>query len=154
SDRTDLTPGDTNGHRDVFLWDRTTGRIQRVSVSSDGTQANGSSRRVSISADGRIVAYQSTASTLVGGDASGASDLFVWDRRTSQTVRVGSGNAGSYRPAVSADGRLVAFESAASNLVRGDTNSVQDVFVWNRRTGRIGRVSVPSRGGQGNNASA
>jgi hypothetical protein len=109
--------------------------MTRVSVASDGTQGNDDSRCPSISADGRYVAFESEASNLVPGDTNGRGDIFVHDRVTGQTTRVSvasdgtQGNDDSEFPSISADGRYVAFESEASNLVPGDTNDSWDVFV-------------------------
>jgi Tol biopolymer transport system component len=155
SDAPNLVPGDTNGVLDVFVHDRKTGKTSRLSVTSTGRQANGSSLFGSISANGRYVVFTSNASNLVPRDTNGASDIFIRDRRTGRTSRVsvnsrnGQGNSWSEGAAVSADGRYVAFASAASNLVAGDTNKLPDVFVRDRKLGRTTRVSVTSRGGQG-----
>lgn len=133
-----------------------TGATTRVSVGSAGTQANGMSSSPSISADGRYVAFQSEAASLVPGDTNGVDDVFVHDRVLATTTRVSvdasgvQGNGASQRPWVSADGRYVAFDSTASNLVSGDTNVVGDVFVVDRSTGLIAKASVDSLGVQGN----
>ncbi len=88
-----------------------------------------------LSADGRFVVFTSSASDLVAGDTNGATDVFVRDLSTgtTQLVSVGNsgaqGDAGSFNPSISADGRYVAFASSADNLVSGDTNGVSDVFV-------------------------
>ncbi|MEN6642913.1 MAG: hypothetical protein ABFE08_10735 [Armatimonadia bacterium] len=117
SSASDLVGGDTNGESDVFVHDRTTGTTTRVSVATGGDQANDSSWFPSISADGRYVAFESSASNLIGGDTNGESDVFVHDRTTSTTTRASvatggtQGNDSSYRPSISADGRYVAFES-------------------------------------------
>ncbi len=110
----------------------------------------------SISADGRFVAFQSDATSLVVGDTNGAPDIFVHDRQTGTTTRVsvdsagGQANSGSSYPSISADGRFVAFVSWASNLVAGDTNGREDIFVHDRQSGTTTRVSVDSAGEQGN----
>ncbi|MDL1921870.1 hypothetical protein FBQ95_04595 [Chloroflexi bacterium CFX3] len=151
-----LVSGDTNNAVDVFVHDRQTGQTTRVSVASDGTQGNGNSTQAAISADGRFVAFSSTASTLVSGDTNSRQDVFVHDRQTGQTTRVSvasdgtQGNGNSTQAAISADGRFVAFESSASNLVSDDTNGIDDVFVHDRQTGQTARVSVASDGTQGN----
>jgi archaellum component FlaF (FlaF/FlaG flagellin family) len=130
-----LVPGDTNSTFDVFVRDRRSGTTQRVNVATDGTQANGDSFSLAISADGRYVTFQSIASNLVPGDTNDRTDVFVRDLRsgTTQRVSVATGgtqaNGDSDIPAISADGRYVAFESGASNLVPGDTNHSEDVFV-------------------------
>src|SRR5439155_1170129 len=108
-----------------------------------------------ISADGRFVTFTSAASNLVSGDTNGADDVFVHDRLTRVTERVSvasdgtEGNDESFRASISADGRVVAFVSAASNLVTGDTNGAFDVFVHDRLTGVTERVSIASDGTEG-----
>jgi Tol biopolymer transport system component len=152
-----LVPGDTNGVVDVFVRDRQTGAIERVSVDSSGVQGNDISIYPSISADGRYVAFLSAASNLVAGDTNGVLDMFVHDRQTGVTERVSVDSVGTQGdgscfspPAMSADGRYVVFESSATNLVPGDTNGAEDVFVHDRQTGATERVSVASDGTQGN----
>lgn len=135
-------------------------QTELVSVARAGAAGNASSHNPDVSADGRYVAFQSFASDLVARDTNGAFDVFVRDRRSGRTTRVSvsstgrQGNAGSIEPSISADGRFVAFASDASNLVRGDRNRTTDVFVHDRLTGRTARVSVSSRGVQGNGESA
>jgi Tol biopolymer transport system component len=130
-----LVPGDTNDEVDIFVSDRQTGTTRRVSVGSGAVQANGFSYMPAMSADGRFVTFASTASNLVPGDTNDASDVFVRDRQTGTTRRLSVGpgaaqaNSSSERPAISADGRFVAFPSYATNLVPGDTNEDEDMFV-------------------------
>ena len=130
-----LVAGDTNGFFDVFLHDRETGVTSRVSVNSSGLQGDNGSNNPSISADGRFVAFESDATNFVAGDTNFTTDVFVYEQASGGTGRVSvnssgaDGNDGSIRPAISADGGLVAFESFASNLVTGDTNFSPDVFV-------------------------
>ncbi len=149
-----LVPGDTNASPDVFLHDRKTGATIRVSVASDGAQGIGSSKAPSISANGRFVAFHSNASNLVLDDTNGENDIFVHDVRTRTTTRVSVNSAGaqgdstSYLPSISRDGRLLAFSSSSSNLVPGDTNQEQDIFVHHVKTGTTTRVSVASDGAQ------
>jgi hypothetical protein len=156
SGASNLVPGDTNGTRDIFVHDRQTGQTTRVSVDSSGNQGNGDSSWPAISADGRYVAFDSDASNLVPGDTNGESDVFVHDRQTGETSRVSLDSSGSQGndysswPAISADGRYVAFQSSASNLVPGDTNGEFDVFAHDRQTGETSRVSLDSSGSQGN----
>lgn len=154
SEATNLVRGDRNGEPDVFAHDRRTGATTRVSVSSTGDEAGGVSTSPSISGDGRVVAFQSFAHDLVAGDTNRLSDVFVHDRVAATTTRVsvdGAGaqaNGGSGLPAVSGDGRHVAFLSFASNLVADDTNGERDVFVHDRLTGTNTRVNVDSAGNQ------
>jgi len=156
SDATNLVAGETNVKYDVFVYDRKTHKTRRVSVSSTGQQGNDDSLDPSISADGRYVAFYSYATNLVAGDTNGTYDIFVYDRRKHKTRRVSvssggqEGNGDSYDPSISADGRYVAFDSAASNLVAGDTNGTYDIFVYDRSKHKTRRVSVSSGGQEGN----
>ena len=163
ADASNLVPGDTNGRSDVFVHDRLTGVTERVSIDSSGNQGNDTSHFGNLSGDGRYVVFLSEASNLVAGDTNGWPDVFVHDRQTAVTELVSvdssgnqgnGGSPGAYYDAstvtISLDGRYVAFESSASNLVAGDTNLVEDVFVHDRQTGVTQRVSVSSSGTQGN----
>ena len=140
------------------------GITTRVSVDSSGNQGDDASFHGVISGNGRFVAFASRATNLVPGDTNDTSDVFVHDRQTGITERVSvdsDGNQGdgpSQRPfsppALSEDGRFVAFVSGATNLVPGDTNGAYDVFVHDRDTGATTRVSVSSEGIQGAKDSA
>jgi hypothetical protein len=216
SDATNLVANDTNNNSDIFVRDRTLGVTQRVSVDSDGDQANGDSILPAISADGRFVAFSSEASNLVGGDSNNLADIFVHDRQNDTTVLIigpaefntasgiiivapaispdgdfvglrsnaddlvpgdtnnsfdaflidrgtaiaerssvstseAEGNSDSSRPSISSDNRFVVFSSIATNLVSGDTNGFEDVFVRDRNAGRTRRVSLTFDGSQGDN---
>lgn len=161
SQASNLIPGDANGFDDVFVHDRLTGTTELVSVSSAGTlgDASSSGTRLRISADGSFVAFLSGAANLVTGDTNSRYDVFVRDRITGTTERVSvasdeaQGNNDSLPGSMSADGRYVAFESDASNLVPGDTNVRTDVFVRDRQLGVTERVSVASDGTQGSSDS-
>lgn len=146
STATNLVSTDTNGNvSDIFVRDLQSGTTELVSVNDSETQGNGSSQRPSISADGRYVAFDSSASNLVTGDTNGKGDVFVRDRQDGTTQRASvdsSGNQGNdssgfsntlgiqvHDPSISGDGLHVAFLSIATNLVTGDANGFQDVFV-------------------------
>lgn len=156
----DLVPGDTNGEADVFVRDRKLGTTARTSVGSAGVQGNDLSSAPALSAGGRFVAFLSIASNLVPGDTNGMGDVFVRDRKLGTTRRVSvstggvQGNGNSYFPVLSADARFVVFQSDASNLVRGDTNRTNDVFVRDRRAGTTELVSISSADVQGNESSS
>lgn len=131
---TNLIADDGNSFVDAFVLDRATGGIERVSVSSDGDEADGlsaNSTSVSISGNGRWVAFASDAGNLVTADFNGASDVFVHDRRTDTTVLVSraqsgtQGNGDSIQPVISADGQYVAFVSTSTNLIDGQVFSGQ-----------------------------
>ncbi len=156
---TNLVPSDTNGRTDVFVHDRQTGLTERINVDSDGNQANDESDAPAISADGRFVAFVSSASNLVSSDTNGRSDIFVHDRQTGRTERVSVDSAGneaddgSDAPAISANGRFVAFVSSAANLAPSDTNGRSDIFVHDRQTGRTELISVDSAGNEADDGS-
>jgi Tol biopolymer transport system component len=153
SNATNLVPGDTNDQSDVFVRLRNLNVTERVSVSSSGAQGNGPSLSASISGSGRLVAFQSLASNLIAGDTNEVTDVFVRDRISATTERLCNhvqGNGASFQPAISADGNVVAFTSAANNLVGNDTNRSLDVFVCDRRTNQIDIVSVSTNDDLGN----
>ncbi len=154
----DLVAGDTNGRYDVFVVDRQTCAIDRVSLSSGGAAGNNDSQFPSISGDGRYVAFMSVATNLVAGDTNAAPDIFVRDRTNNTTVRASVTTAeaqatgsplGSVRPGISANGQFVAFMSFATNLVTGDTNGNSDVFVRDLVNTTTQRVSIATGGAEG-----
>ena len=131
-------------------------------MNSNGRPANNGGSDPAISAGGRFVAFSSNSSNLVANDTNRADDIFVRDRKRHTTRRVsvnsegrqatnrgGGGFPSSFAPAISADGRFVAFSSEANNLVPRDTNGQSDVFVRDRRRRKTTRVSVSSDGRQG-----
>src|SRR5262249_38340734 len=146
----------------VFVHDRQTGATERVSLDSAGAQGNALSSDPAISGDGNFVAFVSGATNLVAGDGNGTLDVFVRGRASATTERVSvdssgiEGNDASSdldRPAISSDGRFVAFSSLATNLVAGDGNGKSDVFVRDRLNATTERVSVDSSGAEGNDFS-
>jgi Tol biopolymer transport system component len=152
---TNLVPGDTNGMPDAFVHDRRTGKTELVSVASDETPADQLSSQPVLSADGRYAVFLSNATNLVPGDTNDRQDVFLRDRVAGKTELVSVGTAGamanghSLEPSISGDGRFVAFESAAENLVPEDGNGHNDVFVRDRQTGTTEMIPAP----QGNAAS-
>lgn len=159
SSATNLVSGDNNGFDDVFVRDCVAGTTVRASVDSAGHEGNWDSYQGWISGDGRFVAFRSVSTNLVSGDTNNASDVFVRDLLNGTTERVSvdssgaQANNGSYNAAISVDGRFVAFDSAAGNLVPNDTNGGGDVFVHDRQTGTTERVSVDSSGAQADGGS-
>lgn len=145
--------------QEIYLRSIATGAMSGVSVSTGGAWGNNSSSRPFLSANGRYVVFASTASNLVAGDTNGLTDIFVRDTVAGTTVRVsvssggGQANAYSVDPAISRDGRYVAFASTATNLVSGDTNKTGDIFVHDLVTRRTVRASVSTGGTQGNGTS-
>lgn len=157
SSATNLINSDTNNVSDIFLYDRITDQVKRVSVSNNQIEANGSSSQPDISADGAVIAFQSTASNLVPSDRNNRSDIFVYERNTQQTKRVSihsngtEGSSHSFAPSLSTDGHLIAFESFAPNIVTGDRNGL-DIYVHDQRTGLTERINLNNAGQQGNGA--
>ncbi|MEO8477972.1 MAG: hypothetical protein ABI572_13115, partial [Actinomycetota bacterium] len=156
---TNLGITDTNGARDIYLTDLTTGVITRVSEGAGALQSDGTSRHPSISGDGRYIAFDSSATNFVANDTNGMSDVFLHDTLTGTTARISvrsngtQGKGGSYDPQISADGRFIVFSSDATNLVAGDTNGATDVFLHDMVTGYTTRLSVDSGWNEGGQAS-
>src|SRR5581483_2565265 len=182
SDGTKVLPGstDTVHIRDVYLYDRVSGAMERISDAPGGVRASVptscsavcGSQRATISADGRYVAFWSNATNLVANDTNNKYDAFLFDRSNKQMTLISKGPDGSIgnddsrRPVVSRDGRYVVFESAATNLVPapscgllglgcagGDNNKGDDVFVYEVATGKVTRVSTASDGTEANGVS-
>ena len=176
-----FVPDDTNGLFDTFIRDRQTGLTERVSLNSEEQQADANCNNATVTDDGRFVAFTSSATNLVPNDTNGRSDIFVRDRMTGTTERVSVSSNGEQangdsphggvrgfiasNPQITPDGRFVAFFSAASNLVPGDTNTCEpvfqnppgicpDAFVRDRVLGTTTRVSISSNGTQANDRSA
>jgi len=160
SNAADLVAGDTNGNPDIFRTDATTGTTIRVSTATGGVEANADSYTPDISADGRYIVYQSNATNLVGGDTNGASDIFLTDTTTGFTARISTATGGaeadddSYDASISADGRYVTYDSAATDLVAGDTNGASDIFFTDTTTGTTTRISTATGGVQGDDYSS
>lgn len=138
SDASNLVDGDTSGIRDVFRHDRSTQETIRVTLNSWGQEANSFSGGGRLSADGRFATFWSAADNLVNDDTNDKYDCFLRDCLTGQTIRCSlttlgqQANDSTESCSISASGRSVAFTSQATNLVSGDTNGKDDVFVRDR----------------------
>lgn len=156
SDANNLVTSDTDGANDIFVRDTLLGTTTRVSVASDGAQANGFIGPFTFSAGGRYVAFQSPATNLVEGDTNGYDDVFVRDMVMGVTTRVSLGsdgvqaNAQSVVPFISADGRFVAFVSGAPAFFPGDTLWDMNVYVRDNETGAIRKATVAFDGTKAN----
>lgn len=148
SDASNIVSTDTNGVRDIFVYELATGDVERISLQSNGVQGNADSYLPSVSETGRYVAFESDATNLVTDDTNAARDIFFHDRNTGATSRMSKNTADeeaagdSFGPMVSLDGTVVAFSSEAANLVSDDTNGVTDVFAHVVATGVTERVSL------------
>lgn len=157
-----LVSDDTNFTFDVYLYDRGTRTLTRVSVATNGGQSNGSSFNPHLSADGRYVVFGSSAANLVADDTNGKNDVFRHDRVTGETLRIsvatggGQASGNSNDPEISDDGNLVAFASSAFDLIPSpsDANGVSDVFVRDVAAGTTTRVSLTATGGEGDLAAS
>ncbi|MEQ8767929.1 MAG: hypothetical protein RL885_28755, partial [Planctomycetota bacterium] len=148
-----LVAGDTNGFSDIFLYDVSTRRITRISQAADGTQADRSSRQPSISDSGDWVVFTSQARNLLPTPATDEwEDVFLYDRINGTIERVSNNPAGgvpnerSRLATISADGRWIVYQSAASDIVSGDTNSKWDIFLYDRITKQTRRISTSEAG--------
>lgn len=152
SEASNLVERDRNGFSDVFVVEVATRRVRRASQGRNAVQGDGPSRRGFISANGRFVAFETTASNLAERDGNGRWDVYLHDAKLDRVTRVSFGlglkesNGDSRVCGLSADGRTVLFESAASNIVRGDKNESTDVFLASRRENLVRRVSITSEG--------
>jgi hypothetical protein len=156
SGASNLVAGDTNATGDAFRRDRLVGTTERVSLTNTGGEANGGSGMAGISADGRFAAFFSQATNLVAGDLNGIGDLFVRDRQNGTTERVNLSSSGvqandePLNATLSANGRVAAFDSSASNMVPDDTNGIIDIFVRDLDRGLTERVNVGPAGEEAN----
>jgi len=156
-----LVPNDTNEYNDIFVFDCQTGTTSRVCVGLDGAQADDDSQDPSISGDGRYIAFSSDAENLVDVADAGNSDIFVFDRETSETICASlndgsdpdydTGNDGSYSPSIDSSGTAVAFQTGADNLIADDTNGDEDIYVYDLTYGSTSIVSVTSERELGDN---
>ncbi|MCA9958935.1 MAG: carboxypeptidase regulatory-like domain-containing protein [Anaerolineales bacterium] len=145
---TNLVPDDANNQRDIFLYTQATNQLTRVSVDATGADADGDSYNPAISPDCRFIVFESDATNLVPGDTNNVSDIFLYDRDLSAMERVsvatggGQANGPSFYPAISGNGRFVAFASLAQNLVITDTNLFLDIYVHDRETTTTELITV------------
>lgn len=148
----DIVPGDATGTRHIYAFERDTKKITRVSVNDSGKPGNKQSFGASISADGRFVVFISDANNLVPGDTAGNQDVFLRDRQAGTVTRISVSNTGEpankdCRDAViSADGRIIAFASTASNLDDNNMNNSADIFVYDRVSKFIRRITMTPDG--------
>lgn len=155
SEASDIVPGDVNMASDVFLRDRTLGTTIRIS-NSPGQVVDTASNDPGISRDGRFVVFASRASDLVPGDTNGVADVFLYEIATGLVSQVSrpslttQGNAESFAPSISADGRYIAFRTFANNFIATDSNDEDDILVLDRQTGIFELASVSAAGVQNN----
>lgn len=159
----DLVTGDTNGVTDIFLKDRKTGVVTRISTNALGQEGNAESGNyfnAAITPNARFAVFESEADNLVQQDLNIVKDVFLKNIKTAAVTRVSTNSQGveangeSFTASISANGRYVAFTSAATNLVDGDSNANADIFVKDLKTGAVTRASTNSQGQQANNGNS
>ena len=154
---TNLVRRDTNGEQDVFRRDRSTGETVLVSVAADSGPADGPSERGDMSRDGSLVVFSSLTTNLVpGGTTPGRQHCYLRNLRQGTTRLIDVAAAGGEPDGscgvvvrLTPDGRHVAFNSIATDIVAGDANGFADSFVLDRRTGEVALASLAADGGQG-----
>src|SRR3954453_410467 len=152
---TNLVPNINDGSLQTYWRDLATGTTALASVGTDGGPANGTVYGMAVSEGGRYVVIPSDSTNLAAGGGGDRTDVFVRDMQSGTTTLESRGRGGkapngaSFNAAISADGRWLAFDSDASNLVQGDDNGQTDVFLRDRQAGTTVLVSVPQGGGQG-----
>ena len=161
SGASNIVPNDKNNQQDVFVYDREMQTMERISVATDGTEANHYSQNASISGDGRYVAFMSLASNLVEEkDENYQVDVFLHDRINKTTKLVSksldgeAGNTKSLNPVISKNGGHIVFESFAHDLIKNDQNENADVFIYNLENEDIELVSITSDEQQANHGSS
>lgn len=153
-----LVPTDTNGVTDVYIRNIQTSTTTRISTSSTGTQSTAPSYVGNISGNGQYVVFNTTASNMVSGDINNVADLFVKNIVSGTTTRVSITNAGGQVSigtpindvSISDNGQFIAFPSADPNLVAGDTNGIEDIFVRDTGSNTTMRINVSTSGQQAN----
>ncbi len=156
SSGTNIVFGDTNGVGDIFVWNRSTGISQRISIDPSGGQNSAPSRSPHIARQGRYVTFEGPDGDLVFVDSNGGDDVFVKDMLTGAVERAQRAiqlDGNSRRPQISGDGRYIVFESTSTIAVNGDSNGLQDVFLWDAFAGDLTRVSESTAGAQANGIS-
>lgn len=156
---TNLVASDTNGVSDVFVRNRSGSTTTRASVATDGTEAGGESQFPKISGDGSTVVFHSLATNLVASDSNSSRDVFarVLSGPTTERVSLTDGDSQGDNTSgfadISTDGRYVIFHATATNLVTGDTNALQDIFIRDRTSGTTKRGSLTHDGSEANDIS-
>ncbi|MBX3081060.1 MAG: hypothetical protein KF716_05455 [Anaerolineae bacterium] len=143
SDANNITPSDTNGKTDIFLFDRQTQQTTLISKGAGGIPANGNSRNSMIAGLGRYIVFETEGTNLI---PSGYPGIYLYDLQTQGVIALAA--SGTYSPVISADGNVVTFRSPLA-LVPEDTNQQYDVYAWERTSGQFSLVSLANDGSLG-----
>lgn len=157
SQATNLVPTEGRAYQQVFLADRQTGSIRRISQAPNGTPGIGNSSEPVISGDGRVVVFATAARNLLPGETTVPGGVFVWDRTTATLERANRPDPGQPEgtgtsPSVSRDGRRIVFATSIP-LVAGDTNNLQDIYLRDRDSGTLQVLSVTPTGASSSGSS-
>lgn len=151
-----LVTSDKNGARDIFVWHSATNKIERVSVSNDGKDANAESYEASVSGDGNFIAFTSMASNISATEkGTSNNNVFLRDMKSESTIMISidpiakKGGGGS-KPSISYDGTRIAFYSHTATLVADDNNGLWDIFLWEKNISTLKRISLTSDGKERN----
>ncbi len=149
---TNLSANDNNGARDVFVWKKSTGKVQLVSKTPSGESGNSESMEPAVSGNGNIIAFSSNASNIVEA-SNGGLNVFVHDVAAGTTELISKDYetgkaAGGSVPSISEDGTRIAFCSYSYRLVKNDNNNLWDIFLWQKGTPGLKRISMTSTGGE------
>lgn len=153
---TNLTSGDNNGARDVFVWSEASGAVELVSAAQQGGTANAESYEPTVSGDGSVIAYTSNASNIVTlQPVFSTPNVYVHQQGggtdfISKDFETGKAAGGSSVPSISEDGTTIAFCGYTSHLTKGDNNNLWDIFLWKNGTSGLKRISLTSTGGERN----
>lgn len=149
---TNLSAYDNNGARDIYAWNKRTGKVQLISRSPSGESGNSESMEPSVSGDGSVIAFSSNASNIVAA-SNGGVNVFVHDvlsgntQLISKDYETGKGAGGSV-PSISEDGNRIAFCSFSYKLTKNDNNNLWDIFLWQSGVPDLKRISITSAGGE------
>lgn len=155
SQATNLDPADTDSITGLYVKDLLTGELFLASASDQGVSGDGASFGASLSRDGRMVAFTSQATNLDPGDGQAGEDVYVKDLASGDLALVSTaengtkGNGVSHLGSISADGRLVAFDSVSTNLDAADQDNIDDVFLKDLAAGGVTLLSVRADGVKG-----
>ncbi len=153
---TNLTVGDNNGVRDVYVWQQSTGKISLISKAQTGEAANSESMESTVSGNGNVIAYTSGASNITKGvDGTSTVNVYIHSLLSGSTqlltkdYQTGKGVGGS-APSISDDGTKVAFYSFSYKLTPNDNNNLWDIFLWQSSMPDLKRISLTATGGERN----
>jgi Tol biopolymer transport system component/DNA-directed RNA polymerase specialized sigma24 family protein len=144
-----ISPGSLLGTDHVYLYDREQRRTELASATREHVVGNGHTNTPALSADGQTLIFACQATNLVDADVSTSWDIYLKDLESGALKLLSTGISGgpalnfSHSPAVSADGQVVVFVSHAANLVEGDANAVEDIFLYDREGGSLSRINLP-----------